>query len=141
MHYIFYAENPINGLVYGHQAAVCYNRQLVLDTVNYGLDFTMSKPHDVMSVVSGVAQYDLDPTVTWRTAFREAVKLKYAADHGDSESLARLEIWLAQGSGPAGELSKRGAQDGVNFYDEVSGDPDRLQDSFDWKWLDKRKPV
>ena len=140
MHYIFYAENPVNGLLYGHQAAVCYHRELVLGTVDYGLDFTMSGRHDVMPVSSGIAQYDCDPVVTWRTAFREAIKLKYAADSGDSESADRLTVWLTVGEGRTGELSMLGAKHGVEYYAEVNGDPEKLQDSFSWEWLDKRRP-
>lgn len=131
-HYIFYAKNPINGLEYGHQAAVCYNRQLVLDTLDYGLDFTMSKPHDVVPVLSGEARYDCDKFVTWRTAFREAIKLKESGDH---ESLNRLDIWLNIGDGEFGEYSKMGAQDGIEYFTAVEGVHDELMKTFEWEWL------
>ena len=40
-HYIFDAKNPVNGLVYGHQAMIAYNKKLTLDNYGYGLDFTL----------------------------------------------------------------------------------------------------
>jgi hypothetical protein len=137
-HYIFYATNPVNGLEYGHMAAVAYNKHLVLDTIDYGLDFTMSKPHDVVPVVSGIAEYNLDPLMTWRTAFREAIKLKVAAAAGDKESKKRLAIWTKIGNGKNSEYSLHGASEGVKYYKEVDGDPTLLQLSFDWDWLESR---
>lgn len=137
-HYIFYATNPVNGLQYGHMAAVAYNRDLVLDTVDYGLDFTMSKPHDIVPVNSGIAQYNSDSIITWRTAFREVIKLKLAAERGDEQSAKRLEIWLTIGSGKNSEYSTLGAKQGLEYYNEVNGDESKLQLSFAWDWLDKR---
>jgi hypothetical protein len=131
-HYIFYARNPLNGLEYGHQAAVCYHRQLVLDTINYGLDFTMSKPHDIVPVNSGVAQYNSDILMTWRTAFREVIKLRAA---GDPESMDRLDIWLNYARGEFSEWSLIGAEDGINYYNQVDGDHDQLMLTFEWQWL------
>lgn len=133
-HYIFYARNPLNGLVYGHQAAVCYNRQHILETVDYGLDFTMSKPHDIVPVVSGIAEYNSDPIMTWRTAFREAIKLK--AD-GSDESLERLSTWLTYARGQHCEWSMIGAEDGVRYYESVSGDHGELMKTFSWRWLEQ----
>jgi hypothetical protein len=132
-HYIFYAENPLNGLVYGHQAMVCYNTQLVLETHEYGLDFTMSKLHDIVPVTSGVAQYNVDKIITWRTAFREAVKLCAATD---SESKQRLEVWKNYARGPNCEWSILGAEDGIEYYKSVNGVHAELMKTFEWSWLD-----
>jgi hypothetical protein len=132
-HYIFYAKNPLNGLEYGHQAAVCYNRQLVLETTDYGLDFTMSKPHCVVPIISGVAQYNLDPVMTWRTAFREVIKLM--ADQ-TQENKDRLNTWLTVANGDNREWSLLGAEAGVDYYQEVAGDHHELMNSFRWEWLD-----
>jgi len=131
-HYIFYAKNPVNDLVYGHQAAVCYNRQLVLDTIDYGLDFTMSQLHDIVPVISGIAEYNLDILMTWRTAFREVIKLK--AD-GSAESIDRLNVWLSTAHGDNAEWSLLGAKDGLSYYESVAGEHAALMKSFDWVWL------
>jgi hypothetical protein len=133
-HYIFYAKNPLNGLEYGHQAAVCYNQRLVLETLDYGLDFTMSKAHDIIPVLSGIAQYNSDITMTWRTAFREVIKLK--AEDSD-ESRKRLQIWLTEARGQHCEWSIIGAQDGIAYYNSVNGEHSELMKSFSWQWLDE----
>ena len=131
-HYIFYAKNPVNNLVYGHQAAVCYNKEIVLNTVEFGLDFTMSGSHDVVPIISGTTEYTDDSYMAWRTAFREAIKLKHT---NDKESLERLEIWLTIGLGSNGKYSISGAQDGIEFYDSVKGDYEKLKLTFSWDWL------
>jgi len=132
-HYIFYARNPLNDLVYGHQAAVCYHRQLVLDTVDYGLDFTMSKLHDIVPMISGTAQYNTTPIITWRTAFREAIKLRV---DGSDESLARLRTWMTTARGNNCEWSIIGAEDGLGYYDSVNGNHADLMKTFSWQWLE-----
>ena len=131
-HYIFHAENPINGLVYGHQAMIAYNRKLVLENKGEGLDFTLDQPHEVVPIVSGRANYYTDNWMCWRTAFRECLKLR--ASLPDVENEYRLNQWLTVDSG-AGQWSMKGAQDAVEYYDEVGGDFDALKKSYEWAWL------
>jgi hypothetical protein len=93
----------------------------------------MSKLHDIVPVNSGIAQYNVNPLVTWRTAFREAVKL--CAAH-DDESKQRLEIWRTYARGDNCEWSLLGAQDGIEYYNQVSGEHSELMKTFEWSWLD-----
>ena len=76
-HYIFNAINPVTGLTYGHQGMVLYNKNLVLNNNGNSLDFTMHDPHQVVDLISGTATGDTDNYSTWRTAFRECIKLNY----------------------------------------------------------------
>ena len=131
-HYIFHARNPINGLEYGHQAMIAYNKQLVLANTGQGLDFTLDQPHEVVPILSGTAWYADSPWMAWRTAFREVIKLK--ASLPDVESEYRLNKWLTRGVG-SGEWSTNGAEDAVEFYDAVGGDFAELRKSYDWAWL------
>ena len=133
-HYIFYAKNPVNDLIYGHQAAVCYNRQLVLDTVDYGLDFTMGAPHDIVPIISGVAEFNSDIIMTWRTAFRESIKLRA---ENSKESIERLNVWRTIGKGKNCEWSLIGTQDGIEFFKKVNGNHQELIKSFTWEWTNK----
>jgi len=100
-HYIFHAHNPVNGLVYGHQAMIAYNRKLVLENAGDGLDFTMDQPHEVVPIISGTANYTESPWMAWRTAFREVLKLKHSMP--DVENEYRLRMWLSN----AGEIIQR----------------------------------
>jgi hypothetical protein len=137
-HYIFSATNPVNDLEYGHQAIVANNRRLTLATVADGLDFTMSSPHEVVDMNCGVAHYNTDPWTTWRTAFREAIKLQYYSENGASEeNRDRLETWLRVGDGENGGWSTGGAYDAVEYYHSVNGDLVELMRSYDWAWLEE----
>ena len=132
-HYIFHARNPVNGLTYGHQAMIAYNRQLVLANPGVGLDFTLDSPHEVVPVISGTAEYAYSKWSAWRTAFRECVKL---CGQDDVESKFRLKQWLTvSGNEPNGEYSVYGAEDAVEYYREVGGDFDALKKSYEWEWL------
>jgi len=132
-HYIFHARNPCNGLVYGHQSMIAYNRQLVLDNPGVGLDFTLDSPHEVVPILSGIAAYNTSDWSTWRTAFREVLKLR--ASLPDVENEYRIQQWLKPNQAIRSELSAAGAQDALDYYDEVAGDFTALKKSYEWEWL------
>ena len=133
-HYIFHAKNPCNGLVYGHQAMIAYNRQLVLDNPGVGLDFTLDSPHEVVPILSGMAQYNTSDWQTWRTAFREVLKLR--ASLPDIENEYRITQWLkSTDSVYYSHMSVAGAKDALEYYDQVAGDFDQLKKSYEWEWL------
>jgi hypothetical protein len=133
-HYIFHAKNPINGLVYGHQAMIAYNKRLVLENKGHGLDFTLDQSHEVVPILSGTAWYADSPWMAWRTAFREVIKLR--ASLPDVESQYRLNKWLDVNSDEADpQWSRLGAEDAVEYYESVNGDFEALKKSYDWAWL------
>lgn len=132
-HYIFHARNAVTNLTYGHQAMIAYNRELVLQNLGHGLDFTLDQPHEVVPILSGLACYTDTPWMAWRTAFREVLKLKHSPP--DVENQYRLHHWLNYGTGLNGEWSVQGAQDAVEYYDSVNGDPVQLHKSYEWSWL------
>ena len=135
-HYIFNAHNPVNGLEYGHQALVCYNKNLVLSTTDPGIDFTLSQPHEVVPIISGVAEFNVDAWTTWRTAFREVVKLKhYMATESTLETEHRLNTWLNTAQGNFAEYCLAGARDAVEYYNKVNGDYTEIVKTYNWKWL------
>ena len=133
-HYIFKATNPVNDLEYGHQAIVANNRSLTLDTIVQGLDFTLDSPHETVDLNCGIARFNTDAWTTWRTAFREVIKLSHNTDEA---SIDRLNTWLTIGNETNGEWSIKGAQDAVAYYDSVNGKLTELMKSYDWKWLEK----
>jgi hypothetical protein len=136
-HYIFHAKNPCNGLVYGHQAMIAYNKKLVLENTGAGLDFTMDQLHEVVPVTSGTAHYTDTPWMAWRTAFREVLKLKQSLP--DVENEYRLNKWLGSemiDPVPAhSEWSRIGAEDAMEYYNEVNGEFAALKKSYEWEWL------
>jgi hypothetical protein len=138
-HYIFYSRNALNGLEYGSMNIDLYNKQLVLDThIEDGsmLDFTLSKLHTVVPVVASIAQFNTDPWVTWRSAFREVIKLQQEVDNGAGPEIQfRLKTWCEKAEGDNAEYCLAGANDALEFYHSVNADPKELQKSFHWDWI------
>ena len=134
-HYIFHAFNPLNKLEYGHQAIIAYNKKLTLANNGVGLDFTLDSPHAVVESLSGVAKFNTDPFSTWRTAFREVIKLRADPSYISKD---RLDTWLTVASGDYAEYCINGAKDAIEYYEEVNGELDMLKLSYEWKWLRER---
>ena len=134
-HYIFHAKNPVNGLTYGHQAMIAYNKKLTLANQGNGLDFTLDDEHEVVPLISGTAHYNTDEFSTWRTAFREVIKLK-----ADTTDIARdrLDAWLNNANGDFSQYSIKGALDADEYYTEVGGDFSAIKLSYEWDWLLKK---
>ena len=138
-HYIFNARNPVNGLEYGHMGMIAYNKKLVLANNSPGIDFTLSQPHESVPILSGTAHFNQDPWTTWRTAFREVLKLRlFMATQPTLETEHRLTTWCTTAQGNYSDYCLSGARDAVEYYESVAGDPVKLQLSFDWKWLRER---
>jgi hypothetical protein len=135
-HYIFHSKNPVNGLEYGHMGIIAYNKKLVLDTQIPGLDFTLSRAHAVIPKLSAVAHYNTTPELTWRTAFRECIKLYDDVNKTASvESQHRLETWLSEACGEHAMWSLLGARDAVDYWNTCEGKHEFLMLTFEWKWL------
>jgi len=134
-HYIFHSRNPLNNLEYGAMNINLYNKKLVLET-KPGLDFTLSQKHTVIPVCASESRFNSDSWITWRSAFREVLKLRQETEqHNRIEVAHRLHIWKTVANGENAEWCIRGANDADRYYTEVNGDPEKLQLSFDWKWL------
>ena len=131
-HYIFHATNPVNGLIYGHQAIVANNKRLTLANYGTGLDFTMDSEHEVVEINSGIAIYNASAWDTWRTSFRECIKLNASYSPENKE---RLQAWLSIGIGEFAQYSISGARHAMTYYEEVNGDFDKLRLSYDWAWI------
>jgi hypothetical protein len=77
--------------------------------------------------------------MTWRTAFREVVKLKhFMAVEPTVETEHRLNVWLSTAQGNYAEYCLAGARDAVEYYNGVNGDYELLKLSFEWAWLKQR---
>jgi hypothetical protein len=70
--------------------------------------------------------------MAWRTAFRETIKLKNSLP--DVENEYRLQKWLENDITP-GKWSQLGAQDAMEYYDQVQGNFAELRKSYEWDWL------
>ena len=134
-HYIFNCKNPVNGLEYGHGAVLLYNKKLVMETTTTGLDFTLSKPHDHVPILSATNYFNQTPLLAWRTAFREVIKL--CQTKPTVESMYRLKKWCQLGKGENADWVYKGANDAKEYYKKNSDDHDELMLSYDFEWLKK----
>ena len=131
-HWIFNSYNPVNGLKYGHEGIILFNKKLVLETTDPSIDFVMSKPHDFENIMSTTMMFNEDPWLAWRTAFREVVKLNYFNNQKPSAvTQERIDTWCTVAEGTNSEWVLQGANDGQQFFD--SGQDVKL--SYDFEWL------
>ena len=141
-HYIFHCKNMSNGLVYGHMGIIMYHCMTVIEAPPYeelGLDYTVSFPVEVVPVISCLGNFATTPYHAWRTAFRETSKLAYFnSQQPDIEQEFRLNTWCNQAHGPHADWVLKGAQDGVEFFEQSQGDLKYLQQAFRWEWLRQR---
>ena len=132
-HYIFHCKNPVNDLVYGHGAVLLYNKQIVMQTINPGLDFTLSGAHEVVPVLSAINHFNETPWLAWRTAFREVIKLLQAKM--TVEGRFRLKKWLTMGVGNNADWVHKGANDAQNYFETHKENYDELMKSYNFDWL------
>jgi hypothetical protein len=138
-HYIFNALNSTNGLEYGHMGIVLYNCkgiQQINQEGDFGLDYTLSFPHESVPLLSCYGDFATTPYHAWRTAFRETAKLAYfETQQATVEGAYRLNRWLDHAEGVNAEWCLKGAQDGYDFFATTQGDLALLKQSFKWEWL------
>ena len=87
--HVWRSQNPVNGLTYGYGGVKLLPRKLTMNMDINTLDMTLaiSDKFKAIDVISNTTAFNTDPFNTWKSAFRECVKLKH---YGDEESLNRL---------------------------------------------------
>ena len=89
-----------------------------------------------MPRVSNITQFNTDAFSTWRSAFRECVKLTL---NDDAESLERLEAWLHPVSDAQFRHdAKQGAEQGREYAKQNAKDAEALARINDFDWLKER---
>jgi len=138
-HYIFNCRNTTNGLEYGHMGIVLYNCNGVKQvnrSGDFGLDYTLSFPHESVPILSCHGDFATTPYHAWRTAFRETAKLAHFESQTPTvEGAFRLTRWLKTAQGVNAEWCLKGACDGYEFFQTTQGDLAALKQSFKWEWL------
>ena len=137
--YVWSARNPINGLEYGYGAVKLFPRQQLLDMGHELPDFTTGVAfYQPISDVSNYTRFNRDPYRTWRSAFRECVKLASSVNPNQkqAETDARLETWTTVDNGERfGRYCIKGALEGKAYGEENKGDVEALNKINDFDWL------
>jgi hypothetical protein len=141
--HVWHSMNPVNGLSYGWGGIKLWPTRLLLEFKSNWLDFTTSVGNiKLMPYIVATSNYNCDQLSTWRSAFRESVKLCHNVAQGDhSESLDRLMTWLTVANDVQWALDNlQGARSGVEYYLEIAthGNFNQLGNINDFDWLLQR---
>ena len=140
--YFFHSRNPVNGLEYGHGGIKLLNKFKVIRSNEDYFDFTTSITllNTVIPVVASINRFDESEFSTWRTAFRESVKLSshLIQNQNTKEPDERLQTWLTVGRGEFGEYSINGARAGLLFYEQNKESKEKLKLINNFSWLEEK---
>jgi hypothetical protein len=138
--HVWSSQNPVNDLVYGYGGVKLLPTKLTLnmDSANPDMTTSISTFFKSMPQVSNISAFNSDPFSTWRSAFRECVKLSSRTIKGqvDDETSNRLEVWCTIGADRLyGEYAISGALAGRNYGRKNADDVSALFLINDYEWL------
>ena len=140
--HVWYALNPVNGLQYGFGGIKLFLRRKLLETTGAGIDVATSIFSDIVIIekVASITKFNTTPFVTWRSAFRENVKLFANLTNGIvEENEERMQGWLTCISdAPFGEYAVAGAKAGQEYARNNISNTNALCLINDYKWLKER---
>ena len=138
--HVWKSRNPVNGLEYGYGAIKLFNRQALLDSTTWTVDFstTFNSRFKVHNRLVCETAFNFNEETTWRSAFRECAKLsaKIIPNQIDHDTVHRLSVWKTQLPDAAyGEWAIKGAIAGEAW---ATANLDKLQLLNDYDWLHDR---
>ena len=137
--YVWYARNPINGLEYGYGGIKLFPRQQLIEMGHVLPDFSTGAAfYQPVRDVSNITRFNRDPFRTWRSAFRECVKLSSQINPNApvKETADRLETWCTVDEGGRfGRYCIKGALEGKAYGIEHKDDVEALNKINDFEWL------
>ena len=140
--HVWRSKNPINDLEYGYGGVKLLPRHetLTMDTSTPDMTTSISKNFKAMPDVSNITGFNTDPFNTWKSAFRECVKLssKTINRTNEEETEGRLTTWCEVGvDKPFGEYAIRGAKSGRAYGTLYKDNKEMLSKINDFEWLEQ----
>jgi radical SAM protein with 4Fe4S-binding SPASM domain len=140
--HIWHSKNPVNDLEYGYGGVKLFPKDAVLNSETNSIDFTTSLEVGVkvIPVVANITAFNHDEFSTWRSAFRECVKLETSLIDNSiiDDNRYRLSIWSTVGKEkPFGEYAIKGAADAKAFVEYAKSNQQELKFINDFSWLKK----
>jgi len=138
--FVYKSINPINNLEYGYGGAKLLPRENTIKMSINTPDMTtsISKNFKVVNTISNITAFNTDPFNTWKSAFRECVKLssKIIDRQNNTETSERLNIWCSVGSDKLfGKFAVEGAIAGVEYGTDNKNDITAIKKINDFDWL------
>jgi hypothetical protein len=132
--------NPVNGLVYGYGGIKLLPTTMTInmDITNVDMTTGISKNFTAVPIVASPTNFNTDPFNTWKSAFRECVKLASKVIDDSAETIERLDVWCNVANGSYANCAIEGAIAGRHYGEYHQGDKEALSKINDFDWL-KRK--
>jgi hypothetical protein len=135
--------NPINDLIYGYGGVKLLpkNHTINMDISKPDMTTSISSKFKTVAEVSNITAFNSDPFNTWKSAFRECVKLssKIIDRQEDNETVERLQIWCSVGTDkPFGEYAIAGALAGKEFGEANRNNLIELKKINNFTWLEEK---
>lgn len=130
--YVWSSKNPINDLIYGYGGVKLFPKKILLSKRTWKtLDMFSCMPKiKVEKKISCITKFNVDEFSTWRSAFRECVKLYINGKRNE------INEWLTKGkSRKFGKFSMKGAEHAIQFARKYQIDEDMLLKINDYDWL------
>ena len=138
--HVWKSKNPVNDLTYGYGGVKLLPTSLTLsmDTSTVDMTTSISKKFIPIKKFSNITNFNTDSFNSWKSAFRECVKLAGTAINGQvtEETTKRLATWCSKGiDEPYGKWCIAGAQAGRKYGSENAGNSQALSKINDFDWL------
>ena len=141
--HVWRSMNPINDLEYGYGGVKLLPKSLTQNMYTSKPDMTtsISSLFKAMPEISNVTAFNVDAFNTWKSAFRECVKLasKTIDRQDDTDTNYRLNVWCTRGlDRPFGREAIEGAVQGKQYGLENKDNNESLKMINDFDWLRER---
>jgi hypothetical protein len=138
--HVWRSLNPVNYLEYGNGGIKLLPRLMTvnMDIGNTDMTTSISRHFKAVPVISNVTVFNTDEFNTWKSAFRECVKLssKIIDRQKSEETDNRLKAWCSIGHDkPYGVFAIAGAKAGAKYGIANKSNPDALKLINDFDWL------
>ena len=141
--HVWRSMNPINDLEYGYGGVKLLPKSLTqnMDKSKPDMTTSISSLFKAMPEISNVTAFNVDAFNTWKSAFRECVKLasKTIDRQDDTDTNYRLNVWCTRGlDRPFGREAIEGAVQGKQYGLENKDNNESLKMINDFDWLRER---
>ena len=138
--HVWRSINPINDLEYGYGGVKLLPKSLTqnMDVSKPDMTTSISSLFKAMPEISNITAFNVDAFNTWKSAFRECVKLasKTIDRQDDADTNYRLNVWCTRGiDRPFGRAAIEGAVQGKQYGLENKDNNEALKMINDFDWL------
>ena len=140
--YVYQAKNPLNSLSYGYGGIKLLPKwkTIHMDPTSVDMTTSISDQFTAVEQIASVTCFNTDPFNTWKSAFRECVKLSSKVIDGQvsKETEERLDTWCSTADGDFSKECLAGAIEGRQYGKENAGNIPALNKINNFAWLKEK---